>query len=347
MADDRAPPPVDAPPVDNPVEDEFAFIRHRLAPLTRGVPGAFGLSDDAALVEAGPLVISADMLVGGVHFLQDDPLDLVARKALRVNLSDLAAKGAQPLGYFLSMAWPRSAAAAHRARFADGLAVDGAMFSVPLLGGDTTATDGPLTIAITMLGRPGPRGMVRRAGAQPGEQVYVAGVIGDGGLGLAARRGELGERLHAEHIEALIAAYQRPDPPVAATDLIAAWASAALDVSDGLLADAMHLARASDVTLVLEAEAIPVSPAGAAWLQHQSARDAALVRLAISGDDYALLFCAPAPTADALSAAADAAGVRLTRIGRVEPGASEGPQAQFLNAAGENLTPKRAGFTHF
>ncbi len=325
--------------------DEFAFIRDHLAPLTAGAPEAFGLRDDAALLQDGPWVVSADMAVAGVHVFPDDPPDAIARKVLRMNLSDLIAKGAQPQGYLLSIAWPRGASDAYRQRFAAGLAQDGAHYGLSLWGGDTTVSDGPLCVAITAFGRPGPGGMIRRAGAKPGDGVYVTGVIGDAYLGLRVRRGQLSLG-DPTHDQALLQAYQLPEPPVAAVEPLRATASAGLDVSDGALADAGHVARESGVALRLEAEACPLSPAAMAWLARQADRDAALGALASGGDDYQTVFTAAGDIAPVWGHS----GVQVTRLGSVLAPDGAGLEAgtvEFVNAAGENIAPTQRGFTHF
>src|SRR5215471_11161619 len=175
-------------PVADPPSDEFARIARFFAPLAQNFPGAYGLTDDAAsfgLAAGEQAVVTTDAVVAGVHFIGDEPPGLIARKALRVNLSDLAAKGARPIGYTLAAVLPAAIDDAWLAAFAAGLAADQAEFGIPLIGGDTVGTSGPLTLSITALGAVS-GGMVRRAGARPGDRVYVTGTIGDAALGLAA-----------------------------------------------------------------------------------------------------------------------------------------------------------------
>lgn len=321
--------------------NEFDFIRERLAPLAAEAPGARGLADDAAVIAppAGEtLVVSADMLVAGVHFRTEDPLDRVAMKALRVNLSDLAAKGAAPIGYFLSVAWPHDADARARDLFVEGLARDQDRYGVALYGGDTTSTPGPMTVAITAFGSAPPATVVGRDGARPGDAVFVTGTIGDAALGLLALTGETPE-LGAEDVAQLVARYQLPEPRLGAATAVRR-ARAAIDVSDGLMADAGHVARASGIALALDVEALPLSPAAAAWLAAQPDRDAARVALATGGDDYELLLCGPPDLGAALAAAL---GVPVTRIGVVR----EGEGATLSAADGRTLKIPKAGFTHF
>ena len=300
--------------------DEFALIARHFAPLAH-TAAARGLLDDAALLEnPGTLVITTDTIVEGVHFLPDDPIDLVAQKALRVNLSDIAAKGAAPYAYLVALQWPKTRPAAQIAAFAEGLARDQAAFGCALIGGDTTATPGPLAVTITLFGRPAAGRAPARADAQIGDDLWVTGTVGDGVLGLAARRGEL-TSLGAAHLDFLTARYQTPSPRVAFAPAIGRLAHASIDVSDGLFGDAAKIAAASAARVEIDGEALPFSPAALAWLGLQPDRRAAIAHLANGGDDYEILFSA-APTARvALTEAADDIGLRLSRIGRVVAGA--------------------------
>jgi thiamine-monophosphate kinase len=273
--------------------DEFGEIERLFRPLTGGAPGAFDLLDDAAVLPQRPgfdVVVTKDAMVEGVHFLEGDAPDLVARKLVRTNLSDLAAKAAEPFAAFLAVAWPRRFAAAERAAFARGLGEDLAAYGVALLGGDTVTTPGPFWASLTALGWVPAGGMVRRAGAKAGELVMVSGTIGDGVLGLAAARGEIGEPTGA-----LAARYRLPTPRLEHREALRAGASAAADVSDGLVADASHIAEASGVGLRLDLDRIPLSGAASAWLAVQPDRAAALVRLATGGDDYEVVCAGPRP----------------------------------------------------
>src|SRR5262245_57496657 len=242
---------------------EFAMIAKLLAPLSANDPGAFGLTDDAAILSVPngqDLVVTKDMLVEGVHFLHDDPPDLIARKALRVNLSDLAAKGAQPRTYLLGLSLASWIGDEWLARFAAGLAEDQRRFSVSLSGGDTTVTSGPLMVSITAFGTVPQGRMIRRKGARPRDAVFVSGTIGDAGAALAVLKGE-GIGLSDFDRSALISRYQLPEPRIALGQLLLGVASAALDVSDGLLGDLEHIAKVSDVRIAIDAAKIPVSAA--------------------------------------------------------------------------------------
>ena len=269
---------------------EFDWIAQLLRPLTRGAPEALDLLDDAAVIPARPgfdLVVTKDALVAGVHFLPDDPLHLVARKLLRVNLSDLAAKGAEPWGYFLTTAWPTGSTWADRALFAKGLSEDGATYGLALLGGDTVSTPGPLTLTATLLGWVPQGAAVLRRGARAGDLLAVSGPIGDGWLGLKAARGELQNSELAER-------YRLPQPRTDLVGLLRTHAKAAADISDGLLADAGHIAAASGLSVSVDLARMPVSASAAAWLAGQPDERAARISLATGGDDYQIVCAWPA-----------------------------------------------------
>ncbi len=233
---------------------EFALIARHFRPLAG--PGALDLADDAAVIAPPPereLVLTVDAMVAGVHFLVDDPAELVGRKLLRVNLSDLAAKGAVPLGYLITVAAPRDTPDPWFAGFAAGLARDQAAYGITLLGGDTTSTPGPITLSLTAIGHVAPGAAVRRAGAQAGDGIWVTGTIGDGALGLAAARGRL-----VDSTGYLLDRYRLPQPRIGLE--IAGIASAGMDVSDGLVQDLGHLCRAGGIAAEIEAGAVPLSP---------------------------------------------------------------------------------------
>ncbi|MBV8400423.1 MAG: thiamine-phosphate kinase [Acetobacteraceae bacterium] len=311
---------------------EFALIARHFRPLAG--PAALGLEDDAAILipPAGQeLVLSADTMVAGVHFLPDDPPDLVARKLLRVNLSDLAAKGAMPLGYLLTVSAPRGTPNSWFMDFAAGLAQDQAEFGIALLGGDTTSTPGPVSLSLTIVGHVAPGTAVRRAGAHPGDGIWVTGTIGDGALGLAVAQGRV-----ADPSGFLLARYRLPQPRLGFA--IGGIASAGLDISDGLVQDLGHLCRAGSVAAEIEAGRVPLSgaarTAGAGWL----------ATCLTGGDDYELLLAVPPPCEAALKQNADRAGVKLTQIGDFRPG----PPAVSVRAPdGSSMDLDRGGWSHF
>jgi thiamine-monophosphate kinase len=306
---------------------EFGLIARCFAPLAG--PAGLGLLDDAALLAPPPgreLVISADALVAGVHFLPDDPADLIARKLLRANLSDLAAKGAVPLGYLLTVAAPRATPEAWFSAFAAGLALDQAEYGVTLLGGDTTSTPGPVCLSLTILGHVAPGAMVRRSGARAGDGIWVTGTIGDAALGLAVARAGAGDAF-------LLDRYRLPRPRVGFP--LAGIASAAMDVSDGLVQDLGHLCRASSLGARIDAARVPLSPAAAA------ASD--LLRCLVGGDDYEILMAVPHDRTERLLAAAAGVGVPVSRIGAFAAG---GPDVAVENAP-PGLSASAGGWSHF
>lgn len=305
-------------------------------------PGALGLSDDAAFIKAPPgcdLVLKTDAIIGGVHFFTDDAAHDVARKALRVNLSDLAAKGAKPLGFLLSLALPKEIGDDWLTGFAQGLGDDAVLFGCPLFGGDTDRTPGPITISIGMFGSVPDGSMVRRAGAKPGDCVFVSGTIGDASLGLALRKGAPWTLSDAQR-QHLTARYLLPQPRNALSEAVLAHASAAMDVSDGLVGDFAKLCRASKVAAEIEVARIPLSDAAKAVL---AAEPAMLETALTGGDDYEIVCTVPAAKADTFRAAAKAVNVTVTEIGQIKAG--EG--ARFLGAGGQPLAFKRASFSHF
>lgn len=319
---------------------EDDFIARHFRPLATA-PGALGLTDDAAVYTPPPghdLVLTKDALVAGVHFFADDPAERVARKALRVNLSDLAAKGATPAGFLLALALPPGTEERWVAAFARGLAEDIAQYNVPLFGGDTVRTPGPVTISITAFGLVPSGRMVRRAGAQPGDRVMVSGTIGDAALALRVRRDGLAVsddvRAHLQE------RYQLPQPRTALAAAVRAHATAAMDVSDGLAGDLAKLCRVSGLSARVTLADVPLSEAARAML----AQDRAVLETACTGgDDYEIVCTVPPAKLAVFRAAAAAAGVPVSEIG--ETVAGEGAP-QFLDADGRPVSWQRLSFSH-
>jgi thiamine-monophosphate kinase len=304
-------------------------------------PGALNLSDDAAFLTPPPgfdLVLKADAIVGGVHFFPEDAAQTVASKALRVNLSDLAAKGARPLGYLLSLALPKAVGEDWLEGFAQGLRGDAVLFGCPLFGGDTDRTPGPITISIAMFGLVPEGTMVRRAGAKAGDRVFVSGTIGDAALGVLVRKGK-DWKLSEPQRQHLVSRYLLPQPRNVLAEAVRTHASAAMDISDGLAGDFAKLCRASGVASDIDVARIPVSEAAKAVV---AADSAALESALTGGDDYEILCTVPVAKADGFRAAAKAANVAVADIGEIKSG--EG--VRFL-ADGRALTFKRASFSHF
>jgi thiamine-monophosphate kinase len=320
---------------------EFELIAQLFAPLA-SAPGAFGLTDDVAMFTPPPgneLVLKTDAIVETVHFHATDPADSVAKKALRVNLSDLAAKGTNPVGYLLTLNLPDSTSMEWLESFARGLAEDQKQFGISLYGGDTTATPGPLSISVSMFGFIPTGTLTKRAGAKAGDLVFVSGTIGDAGGGLAVLKGE-GHALSAATREALIARYHLPEPRLKLGQALRGIASASLDVSDGLIADLGHISEVSKIRVIVEGPRVPLSHALEALWGHTSE---SVSRAATSGDDYEIAFTAPSVKRDAVLAAARASKTQITEIGRVEAGKG----VALLDTDGKEIAIERAGFTHF
>lgn len=326
---------------DDQGSGEDRLIARFFRPLANA-PGALDLTDDAAFITPPPgcdIVLTTDMIVGGVHFLTDDSADLIARKAMRVNLSDTAAKGAAPLGFLVSLALPQEIDESWLASFAAGLKADADAFACPLYGGDTTRTPGPLMVSVTMAGVVPAGTMVKRAGAKPGDTIYVSGTIGDGALGLLAQK-DGSRTISAAAREHLIGRYRLPQPRNALAEAVRTHASAAMDVSDGLVGDLAKLLRVSGVAARIEATKVPFSDAARELI----ASDAALLETAITGgDDYEIVCTVPPGKVSSFEKAAAAAHIPVTAIGDVASG-------QGLEVRGPDSAPmklRRSSFSHF
>lgn len=306
--------------------DEFEIINRFFVPLAG--EGAFGLKDDVARLPQRPgydLIVTTDTVIEGIDFLHADPPGTVAQKALRVNLSDIAAKGAEAAGYLLNLSLPRAVTGNWLEAFAAGLAHDQEEFGVPLLGGDTGESDGPLSVAVTAFGHVPAGKLVRRSGARISDAVYVTGTIGDSGGGLAILTGEAHGLPEADRAW-LTDRYRVPRPPLGFAVPLRDMAHASVDVSDGLIADLGQIASASGLRIVVEGERVPLSaPLKDLW------GDEALLRAVNAGDDYQIAFTAP----PGLSGP-------FTRIGEVLPG--EG--VSFV-LGGQDIAIPKMGYRHF
>ena len=265
---------------------EFELIARHFAPLALD-QGTFGLTDDAASLTPPPgcdLVLTNDALVADVHFFRHDPALAIAQKALRVNLSDLAAKGARPLGYMLGLGLPKDWTAAWMAEFAAGLAADQMTYGIGLIGGDTVSSPDRLVLSITAIGTVPTGKRVRRGGAKPGDVLVATGTIGDAALGLQLRlhfdlAGKLG--LSTADQNHLLERYLLPRPRVAAADAVLAHAHGGMDISDGLLGDIAKMAQASRVAIAVNADLVPLSAAAKAMIS----ADASYLDTALTGGD--------------------------------------------------------------
>ncbi|KAB2941229.1 MAG: thiamine-phosphate kinase [Hyphomicrobium sp.] len=339
--------PNEAPPREREIGGEEALIAEYWAPLAADFPGALGLKDDCAVIATpagAELIVTTDALIAGVHVLPGEDPCAIAWKALAVNISDLVAKGATPLAYLMSVALPDAPERAWLASFAAGLAAAQQAFGCRLAGGDTDRTPGPLSVSITAFGTVPKGRMVLRTTAQPGDRVYVTGCIGDAALGLALRRDpELRARckLDAAARRDLDAHFSRPHPPVALVPALGACASAAMDISDGLMKDFDRLCRASGVGGHIEAPHVPLSEPARAII---AAGGATLADLMSGGEDYEVLACVPPARAGEFERLADKAGTRVTCIGTIAAAAAG---VVATDRAGQAVVFGKAGWDHF
>jgi thiamine-monophosphate kinase len=330
--------------VQNGVSGEERLIARYFRPLATA-PNAFGLGDDAAVLtppSGCDLVVTTDGVIAGVHFLPADPPQSIARKALRMNLSDLAAKGAIPAGFLLSIALPTNTPQSWIAAFAEGLGQDISEYGCPLLGGDTDHTPGPLSVSITAFGTVPHGAMVRRATAKPGDVIAVTGTIGDAALGVLLHRDAgLAKtwRLSSAADDHLQGRYLLPQPRNGLAEALRQHASAAMDVSDGLVGDLAKLCRASAVAAEVDVAAVPISDTARAALS----ADAKLIeRILSGGDDYEILLTLPASKFAALRAAAENAGVPVAKIGQIVSG-----QGVRCLREGKVVSLPQASYSHF
>ncbi len=328
------------------IDGEDDLVGTFLAPLAAGFPGALGLKDDCAVLAPSPgceLVLKTDPVVAGVHFFADDDPADIAWKALAVNVSDLAAKGATPRIYLMALSLPEAPERDWMARFAEGLGAAQRAFGMHLGGGDTDRTPGHFSIAMTVIGEVPSGRMVRRAAAQAGDALYVSGTLGDSALGLALRLdGGLAARLglSAEEVAHAIGRYLRPQPRIALAEALRARARAAMDLSDGLMKDLGRMCRASGVGARVTAADLPLSPAMRRALAAEPVRIRDVVA---AGDDYEILVAVPPAACAGFETAAQSAGVAVTRIGEI----TSELDVRVLDAAGVPLAPGRSGWDHF
>lgn len=328
--------------------DEFERINTFFAPLSKrpshneDVTGeAFDLRDDAAAISVAldrDLVLTKDLLVEGVHFLKNDPLDQVARKLLRVNLSDLAAKGAEPYGYLLGIAWSKGPPEGRMRTFANGLKADQERYGVTLLGGDTDVTHGPLVLSLTALGTVPKGRMLTRSGAREGDVVYVTGCIGAGAAGLKLLK--TASHLPGWEKDPLIARYRLPEPRVEIGPKLLDLAHSAIDISDGLAGDAAHIAETSNVSLHIRIDDIPIATGALAVLKQND-------KILTGGDDYEILFTAGPDMSKAIADLAGETGIPITPIGTVRSAQSPKPGVIFEQADGGSFVLEKGGYSHF
>ena len=322
-----------------PGEDEL--IARYFAPLAG--PAGLGLRDDAACLGPPPghdLVLTTDALVAGVHFFADDPPETIARKALRVNLSDLAAKGARPLGFLLALALPHDWREDWLKRFVSGLGADAEAYDCPLVGGDTVATPGPLTLSVTAFGAVLAGRMVPRSGVRPGDRIYVTGTIGDAAIGLRLRQGRGPDIAQADR-EFLLDRYLNPQPRVAMAKAMSLHANGGMDVSDGFVGDLTKMLAVSGVSARALIYRLPLSLAARAAV---AANPDLFTVAATGGDDYEILASVAPQSAPAFEAEAAAVGVRVACVGEALEGFAP---PRFIGPDGGTVTFARGSYSHF
>ena len=321
---------------------EFDLIERFFRPLSRAAPGAFALGNDGALLTppaGASLVVTKDLMVAGVHYPEGEEPFTVARRLLRVNLSDLAAMGAIARSYALGLALPEDIGDAWVEAFAAGLARDQEAFGVALIGGDTVATKGPAVLSLTAFGTVAGDACLTRSGAGEGDDIYVSGTVGDATLGLRAVCGELANLTPEDHA-ALAERFRLPVPRLALGAALVGVATCAIDVSDGLVADLGHVCAESGVAARFAAAAVPLSSAARRAVD---GGEAAIADLVTGGDDYELLFCAPLSKRGAIDALGRRLELAVSRIGTIE----HGQAVTVVDADGQPLALGRTGYQHF
>jgi thiamine-monophosphate kinase len=312
--------------------DEFFLIDTCFKPLAHNFPGSLNLTDDAAIIAVPPgheLVTTTDAISEGVHFIGNEDAALIAKKLLRVNLSDLAAMGAKPLCYVLTIMLPKNTKAAWVKRFARGLAEDQKLFRIHLAGGDTVSTRGTKSFSITAFGTVAKGKSLKRSSAKTGDSIYVSGTLGDSALGLRFRNNAF-----------LFKRYLLPEPRLALGQKLVGTANACMDISDGLVQDLGHICRASKAGAKLYRDKLPLSQAAQKLIK----KDQKLWELVLGGgDDYELLFTVPASKKAALKKLSAALKLPLTEIGTI----TKGKEVKVLDENGKMLKLKRKGFQHF
>ena len=322
--------------------DEFEIIRNYFRPLAQGYSGSLSLIDDAALVDVNPghqLVITNDVLTAGVHFFEDDPAEFVARKCLRVNLSDIAAMGANPMIYFIALSLPKNIDHKGLKLFAHGLQHDQDTYKINLSGGDTVSTPGPLTVSVTMLGQIQVDKALQRSNAKLGDDIWVSGTIGDAGLALKIIKGEIcvddfGTR------KFLIERFHLPEPRVTLGIGLIGIANSAVDVSDGLVADLENICNASGLGAVVQGSKIPLSDKLS--LIAANSEVLSLSDILSGGDDYELIFTAPPKHAGDIKYLSEKIGLGISRIGTIV----KGDCVRIIGTEGQELELENRGFRH-
>lgn len=334
-----------APTNDVPA-GESTFIQKYFSPLAKDFPGALGLSDDAATVDVGAgfdLVVTVDAVAEGVHFFAGDSAADIGWRALAVNVSDLTAKGAEPVAYVMSIAFPERPSDAWMTEFCSGLGAAQTVFKLHLAGGDTDVRPGPLSITITALGRVPKGALVRRGGGEAGDRLFLTGTIGDASAGLALRHDPSEAkawRLEADHRDFLLNRYGRPKPRTRLAPVLQRHARAAIDISDGLVKDAAALARASGTGLEVHCARLPISEAARIAVAAGGMRSEDLIT---GGGDYEVLAAIASADCTQFAESAEGVGVAVTEIGTL----TARKEIAFLGPYGQTLRLEKPGYDHF
>lgn len=327
-----------------------------LAPLAVGAPGAYGLRDDCARLTPRPgydLVLKTDPVRAGVHFFPDDPPDAIGWKALAVNVSDLAAKGSDPLAYLMALSFPAPPTHGWMAAFARGLAEAQSAFGCHLIGGDTDRAPGPLTIAITVLGEVPEGRMIRRGTARAGDAIYVSGTLGDSGLGLQLRSEarnlsrDLRNRWNLTDYQTdyFIGRYLRPQPRIDLAHTIRLHASAAMDISDGLVKDLARMCAASGVAAIVDSGLIEWSPSMMIVIRQQPEL---FSKILSAGDDYEILATVPTDQLAAFERQLALAPTPMHRIGTIiDVSGVAASNVTVTRIDGTEISFDRTGWDHF
>ena len=334
---------------------EFDLIDKYLRPLAEGSPGAFALTDDAAVLPELPngmaCVVTKDALAMGTHMVPSDPPDSIAQKAVRTNMSDLAAMGAEPVCIFMALCLGQDTSEAFLKTFVQGLKLDIEQFGIALMGGDVIRHEGPFMVSITALGQLPRNQILRRSGAEEGDDVWVSGTLGDAALGLAFAQGNTPGKwtsLGDEHGQYLLSRYRLPLPRITLGPALRGVATSCIDVSDGLCADLQHICDQSGVACSIEYSRVPMSDAVRATeaLDHRSVRAAILT----GGDDYELAFTAPVCAQEKILSMSSHVGVQVTRIGRIVSKTAfrgeGGAGVSVKDETGRPIELKQAGYLH-
>ena len=329
--------------------NEFELIKKYLSPLSQAESGAALLIDDAAVLSTKKdhhLVVTMDTLISGVHFFEITAPGLIASKCLRVNISDLAAMGAEPAYYTMSLSLPLDGEIRYDTdwinNFSQGLAIEQDLYGITLIGGDTVSTPGPLSLSITAFGWVKKGHEVKRSGATAGDLIYVSGTIGDAWLGLSVLHGSELD-IDQSQLGFITDRYHRPQPRIDLGQQLSGFANSAIDISDGLAQDLGHICSASGVSAIIKTDDIPLSVPTKILVQ---ANTKLLESLISGGDDYELLFTVPTKFQKNISRLAKELEIPLTNIGQIEH-SEDKHLVTIVDSMGTKIEIDSFGYQHF